>query len=44
MPGMDGITAAGVMRADPRIQSLGPIILLSASGGGTGERKAAIEA
>ncbi len=44
MPGMDGITAAGVMRSDRRITNLCPIILLSASGGGTGERKAAIEA
>ena len=44
MPGIDGITATKLLRSDRRIRNLCPIILMSASGGGAGERQAAIEA
>ena len=44
MPEMDGITAARAIRADPRIRNQCPIVLMSASGGASGERQAALEA
>ncbi len=44
MPGMDGITTTRKMRSDPRLTNLCPVILMSASGGGVGERAAAIDA
>ncbi len=44
MPRMDGIATTRVLRTDPRLRNLCPIVLLSASGGGVGERKAALDA
>jgi two-component system, sensor histidine kinase and response regulator len=44
MPVMDGIAATRAIRTDPGTRSRCPIVMMSASGGGAGERQAAIEA
>ena len=44
MPGIDGITATRIIRGDRSIHNGCPIIVMSASGGGAEERKAAFGA